>query len=137
MTPPSRNPQANRAHTASLAKRWRDLADQRLQHFVELYQSGRWRRYYGEAEFLRQVRELVAAVETWDKLTPADPHAPPRASASSVAANEISLAPLMRGESGTMASEPVAPVVPALPGDTSEASPESLAHRLPPVSPLA
>jgi uncharacterized repeat protein (TIGR03809 family) len=54
-----------------LAQKWRDLADRRREHFVELYRSGRWRRYYTEEQFLAQMREVVRAAEAWALL--ADP----------------------------------------------------------------
>jgi uncharacterized repeat protein (TIGR03809 family) len=48
--------------------RWRDLAERRRSHFVELYESGRWKRYYSEADFIQAMREVVAAAEEWEKL---------------------------------------------------------------------
>jgi hypothetical protein len=30
------------------AQKWRDLANRRHEHFIELHKSGRWKRYYGE-----------------------------------------------------------------------------------------
>jgi uncharacterized repeat protein (TIGR03809 family) len=45
------------------------LAERRLAHFAELYDSGRWRRYYfREADFLLNVREARAAVDAWRRL---------------------------------------------------------------------
>lgn len=52
----------------SLAARWRNLAERRLDHLIELYRSGRWRRYHSEAEFLALVREARAALATWEAL---------------------------------------------------------------------
>ena len=51
-----------------VAKRWRDLADRRRSHFVELYESGRWKLYYSEADFIARMREVVQAAERWEKL---------------------------------------------------------------------
>jgi hypothetical protein len=48
--------------------RWRNLAEQRLQHLTELFDSGRWRRYYGEQAFLENIREAKTAVEAWRDL---------------------------------------------------------------------
>jgi uncharacterized repeat protein (TIGR03809 family) len=50
--------------------RWRMLAEARLEHMAELYESGRWRRYYDEEQFVAIVRETTACVETWRKLAP-------------------------------------------------------------------
>jgi uncharacterized repeat protein (TIGR03809 family) len=41
------------------------LAEQRLDYLTELYESGRWRRFHGEREFLDNVRDAKAAVEIW------------------------------------------------------------------------
>ena len=34
-------------------QKWRALAEQRRAHFVELYHSGCWKRYYSEENFLQ------------------------------------------------------------------------------------
>lgn len=57
----------------SLIVRWRILAARRLDHLVELYQSGRWKLYHEEAEFLQMVQEARAALQTWEALAPPDP----------------------------------------------------------------
>lgn len=54
-----------------IARRWRDLADRRRSHFVELYESGRWKLYYTEADFVLRMREVVQAAEQWEKLASA------------------------------------------------------------------
>ena len=58
------------ARAYSILARWRDLAEKRLDHHIELYQTGRWQRYYNETEFLTMIRELVNAVEAWRQLAP-------------------------------------------------------------------
>ena len=45
--------------------RWRSLAERRRAHFVELYKSGRWKRYYTEEAFQAHMREVVRGVEAW------------------------------------------------------------------------
>jgi len=57
------------ARTADVLGRWRQLAEQRLEHLTELFESGRWRRYYGELAFLENIREAKVAVETWRGLS--------------------------------------------------------------------
>jgi uncharacterized repeat protein (TIGR03809 family) len=52
---------------------WRELAEKRLEHLTEMFESGRWRRYYSEFVFLENVREAKRAVETWRVLSEADP----------------------------------------------------------------
>jgi uncharacterized repeat protein (TIGR03809 family) len=51
-----------------IARRWRELAERRRAHFIELDRSGRWRRYYTEPEFLASVRKVAAEIESWDAL---------------------------------------------------------------------
>jgi uncharacterized repeat protein (TIGR03809 family) len=75
---------------AQIARRWRDLVDQRCAHFVELHRSGRWKHYYDEAQFLLLMREALDLAETWARIAPlpqdddgqasaeADPVASPR-----------------------------------------------------------
>lgn len=48
-----------------IVARWCVLAEQRLGHLTELYETGRWRRYHTESAFLENIREAKAAVETW------------------------------------------------------------------------
>lgn len=49
------------------------LAEQRLEHLIELHQTGRWRRYHTEAAFHDMVREARAALKVWEELAPPDP----------------------------------------------------------------
>ena len=57
----------------SLIARWRVLASRRLDHLVELYQSGRWKLYHEEASFLQMVQEARATLKRWEALAPPDP----------------------------------------------------------------
>jgi uncharacterized repeat protein (TIGR03809 family) len=57
----------------SIVVRWRMLAEQRLEHLIELHQTGRWRRYHTEAAFHDMVREARAALKVWEELAPPDP----------------------------------------------------------------
>jgi uncharacterized repeat protein (TIGR03809 family) len=59
---------ANRTDVAKgreIVARWCSLAEARLEHLTELFESGRWRRYHSELAFLENIREAKAAVETW------------------------------------------------------------------------
>ncbi|MEA2950820.1 MAG: hypothetical protein QOJ96_340 [Alphaproteobacteria bacterium] len=53
-----------------LSEKWRALAERRRSHFVDLYNSGRWKHYYTEEEFVRQLRDVFAAADVWAKLAP-------------------------------------------------------------------
>ena len=57
----------------NLLARWCTLAEQRLQHLTDLFESGRWRRYYSERAFLENIKEAKKAVETWRALRLGDP----------------------------------------------------------------
>ena len=48
--------------------RWCALAEQRLDHLTELFETGRWRRYHSELSFLENIQEAKSAVETWRRL---------------------------------------------------------------------
>jgi uncharacterized repeat protein (TIGR03809 family) len=52
--------------------RWCTLAEQRLSYLTEMFESGRWRRFYTEAAFLENIKEAKFAVETWRGLS--NPH---------------------------------------------------------------
>ena len=52
--------------------RWCALAEQRLDYLTELFDSGRWRRFYGEQAFLENVREAKSAVKIWRDLLSRD-----------------------------------------------------------------
>jgi hypothetical protein len=39
---------------AEVSLKWRDLAERRRAHLVELYDTGRWKRYYEEDQFLKR-----------------------------------------------------------------------------------
>lgn len=56
----------------SLVVRWRILAQQRMDHLIELYQSGRWKRYHKEQDFLEMVQEARTALKMWEQLAPYD-----------------------------------------------------------------
>jgi hypothetical protein len=51
-----------------VAQKWRDLAERRRAHFLELYSSGRWKRYYTEEQFFARMREVIQAADRWAHL---------------------------------------------------------------------
>jgi hypothetical protein len=55
---------------SAITQKWRALAIQRRDHFLELHQTGRWKLYYSEHDFLIRLREAVHLLELWDTLTP-------------------------------------------------------------------
>ena len=50
--------------------KWRHLAEQRRDHHLDLYRSGRWRHYYTDAEFLAEMGIAVALAERWVQIAP-------------------------------------------------------------------
>jgi uncharacterized repeat protein (TIGR03809 family) len=62
------------AHPADVARgrnivaRWCNLAERRLDYLTELFETGRWRRFHSEVDFLENIQEAKAAVETWRDL---------------------------------------------------------------------
>ena len=58
--------------SGEMVRKWRSLAERRRAHFIELYRTGRWRKYFGEQEFLKIVREIAADLEGWDAVAGSD-----------------------------------------------------------------
>lgn len=56
------------AKTRDIARRWADLAEQRLAYLTELFDTGRWRRYHNEADFLDNIQEAKDAVARWQAM---------------------------------------------------------------------
>ena len=52
-----------------VAARWCALAEQRLEYLTEMFESGRWRRFYSERALLENIKEAKRAVETWRGLS--------------------------------------------------------------------
>jgi uncharacterized repeat protein (TIGR03809 family) len=50
------------------ARKWHALAERRRRHYVELYRSERWRRYFSEEAFLLLMRDAIQNAETWAKI---------------------------------------------------------------------
>jgi uncharacterized repeat protein (TIGR03809 family) len=63
----------NVARGRNIVARWLALAERRLEHLTELFETGRWRRYHSELSFLENLREAKAAVEIWRDLLQGGP----------------------------------------------------------------
>ena len=48
-----------------IVERWADLAERRLDYLTDLFETGRWRRFHTEADFLDNVQEARVAVDRW------------------------------------------------------------------------
>ena len=56
------------ARGRNIVARWCDLAERRLEYLNELSETGRWRRFHSEGDFLENIQEARIAVETWRDL---------------------------------------------------------------------
>src|ERR1700694_693457 len=57
------------AQGGEIVTRWCALAEQRLEYLTELFETGRWRRYFSERAFLENIQEAKTAVEIWRELS--------------------------------------------------------------------
>lgn len=62
---------------AEIALKHLALVGRRGAHFAELYESGRWRRYYTERELLALMRELRVLRDTWIEIAERGRREPP------------------------------------------------------------
>jgi uncharacterized repeat protein (TIGR03809 family) len=87
------------ARGADVLGRWRVLAEQRLEHLIELFESGRWRRYHSEQALLENIKEAKFAVETWRELSsPKAVSQKPVAAAQSILIRALAPAPVVAPE---------------------------------------
>ncbi len=79
----------------SIARRWLALIERRQEHFLDLCDSGRWRHYFTEAEFLDEMRKVLRVRDQWAAIAGVplacedplpDDGPPPRSRANGVAA---------------------------------------------------
>jgi uncharacterized repeat protein (TIGR03809 family) len=54
----------------AVAQKWRQLAERRRAHFVELFHSGRWKLYYSEEQYLERLGEASRLAERWALIAP-------------------------------------------------------------------
>jgi uncharacterized repeat protein (TIGR03809 family) len=54
--------------STEITGKWHDLAEKRRTHFVDLYESGRWKHYYSEREFVVLMRDAVRLADDWSRL---------------------------------------------------------------------
>jgi uncharacterized repeat protein (TIGR03809 family) len=52
----------------SIARRWLALIERRQEHLLDLCDSGRWRHYFTEAEFLEEMRKVLRVRDQWAAL---------------------------------------------------------------------
>jgi len=59
------------------ARKWRVLAERRYAYLVDLYDSGRWKRYYTEAQLVERMRESIRQRDRWAEVAPPPPDPAP------------------------------------------------------------
>src|SRR5689334_5517238 len=109
------------ARGRDIVARWCNLAEQRLDYLTELFETGRWRRFHGEHEFLENIREAKAAVEVWRDLEMREASLDNSAvdlawlgrERSPVPPNAVMSAPIQRFQPAPIAAEPTRDI----PGD--------------------
>lgn len=61
-----------------VARKWLDLAERRVDHYQDLYRSGRWRYYYAsEEDFAVRMLDVIRAAKNFARIAGVpDPAAP-------------------------------------------------------------
>jgi len=57
----------------SIARRWLALIELRQAHVLELCDTGRWRHYFTEAEFVDEMRNVLQARDQWAAIAGSPP----------------------------------------------------------------
>src|SRR6185312_8130540 len=87
-------------YAQDILDRWCRIAEQRLDHLIELYESGRWRRYHTERAFMENLLEAKTAVETWRALARREAMPNDRAIDESTLDQPAEASPAMQDEAG-------------------------------------
>ena len=72
---------------SDVSLRWSNLADRRLAYYISLYESGRWRHYFDERQFLARIRDVKRAATEWDRIASGNTLADSRFADSTLAGN--------------------------------------------------
>ena len=73
-----------------VGQKWRDLAERRHAHYLDLYKTGRWKRYYTEKEFRAELSAAIELAQRWAAIAPReDERAPPATSALAAPATTV------------------------------------------------
>ena len=111
------------ARGRDIVARWCELAEQRLEYLTELFETGRWRRFHSERDFLANVREAKSAVETWrdflaregsDDNRPVDLSWIGKRSSVPLAKRDVPVEPIVAPRLAELPEAPPVSVVPAM-----------------------
>ena len=75
-----------------VALKWRNLAERRRAHHVDLYKSGRWKHYYSDDEFVAEMSAANAIAQRWASIAPLPEEREPAAAVEPSADTEPSKA---------------------------------------------
>jgi len=75
--------------TEDVARRWHALAERRRAHFNDLHSSGRWRKYYRESNFMRQMQEAARLADAWHQVVLGNGIAPAKPNGFATKANGV------------------------------------------------
>lgn len=92
--------------TRKNVQRWAALAEQRFDYLTELFDSGRWRHFHTEAEFLENIQEAKETLERWRAM-----------------ANGVFVPPVIRD------APPLQPLIAAIEGAKAEIAKEAVQHK--------
>jgi uncharacterized repeat protein (TIGR03809 family) len=52
----------------NIARKWLALAERRMAHLIELYNNGRWTRYFTERELAEQLQEMTIVCDRFARI---------------------------------------------------------------------
>jgi uncharacterized repeat protein (TIGR03809 family) len=52
----------------TVARKWLALVERRQENFIELCDTGRWRHYYTQTEFLEEMRKVLRLRDRWAEI---------------------------------------------------------------------
>jgi uncharacterized repeat protein (TIGR03809 family) len=52
----------------TVARKWLALVERRQENFIELCDTGRWRHYYTQTEFLKEMRKVLRLRDRWAEI---------------------------------------------------------------------
>jgi len=52
----------------TVARKWLALVERRQENFIELCDTGRWRYYYTQTEFLEEMRKVLRLRDRWAEI---------------------------------------------------------------------
>src|ERR1700744_4104573 len=54
--------------SVTVARKWLALVERRQENFIELCDTGRWRHYYTQTEFLEEMRKVLRLRDRWAEI---------------------------------------------------------------------